>query len=60
MHNRLKLLTGTYILRSTRMEFNQKNIEPTCLLSRAAIMNDFIVEYTLATIRDFRNLSEHN
>lgn len=51
---KIKLLTGTYILQSMRVKFNQNEIDPTCQLCGSAPedMHHFLLQCeTLVTIR---------
>lgn len=46
LHSKLKLLTGTYILQTTRAHFNQYEVNPTCLLCKESqeTVEHFILE----------------
>ena len=50
----LKITTGTYILQTNRMSFNQNVVDPTCLLCKtiAETLSHFLIEFaTLESIR---------
>lgn len=63
IHVKLKLVTGTYILQVNRVEFNQNQIDPTCMLcnQEPETVDHFLIRCSgTSVIADYRDSCVQN